>query len=135
MTPQLDVVGVIVADMGRSLAFYRLLGLDIPVEADEAPHVEVALAGGMRLTFDTEDVIRSFDPHWQPPAAGQRLGLAFRCSDPSAVDSTYEQLTAAGHDGHLKPWDAFWGQRYASVRDPDGNAIDLYADVPPTEPS
>ncbi|MCZ6462364.1 MAG: glyoxalase, partial [Actinobacteria bacterium] len=23
--------------------------------------------------------------------------------------------------------DAFWGQRYATVLDPDGNAIDLFA--------
>jgi hypothetical protein len=27
----------------------------------------------------------------------------------------------------LKPWDAFWGQRYAVVHDPDGNGVDLLA--------
>jgi uncharacterized glyoxalase superfamily protein PhnB len=26
-----------------------------------------------------------------------------------------------------EPWDAFWGQRYAAVGDPDGNLIDLFA--------
>ena len=36
---------------------------------------------------------------------------------------------AAGHEGHLVPWDAFWGQRYATVHDPDGNAIELFADL------
>ncbi|MFL6036949.1 MAG: glyoxalase, partial [Gaiellaceae bacterium] len=26
-----------------------------------------------------------------------------------------------------EPFDAFWGQRYATVVDPDGNAVDLFA--------
>jgi uncharacterized glyoxalase superfamily protein PhnB len=45
------------------------------------------------------------------------------------VDARYAELTAAGYEGHLKPFDAFWGQRYAVVHDPDGNAVDLYAAV------
>jgi uncharacterized glyoxalase superfamily protein PhnB len=36
-------------------------------------------------------------------------------------------LTAAGHHGKTAPWDAFWGQRYATVLDPDGNQVDLFA--------
>ncbi len=39
----------------------------------------------------------------------------------------WAELTEAGHDGRLKPWDAFWGQRYAVVHAPDGNAVDLFA--------
>ena len=34
---KLQVVGVVVADMARALAFYRLLGLDVPAEADAEP--------------------------------------------------------------------------------------------------
>ena len=47
--------------------------------------------------------------------------------DAAAVDALYEQLTEAGHHGELAPFDAPWGQRYASVNDPDGNGVDLYA--------
>ena len=36
-------------------------------------------------------------------------------------------MVAAGHEGHREPWDAVWGQRYASLRDPDGTGVDLYA--------
>ena len=36
-------------------------------------------------------------------------------------------LVAAGGRGHKEPWDAFWGQRYAEVLDPDGNVVDLFA--------
>ena len=41
---------------------------------------------------------------------------------------------AAGHRGHLEPFDAFWGQRYATVLDPDGNGVDLYAPLDPAGP-
>jgi uncharacterized glyoxalase superfamily protein PhnB len=29
--------------------------------------------------------------------------------------------------GLKAPWDAFWGQRYAFLQDPDGNRVDLFA--------
>jgi catechol 2,3-dioxygenase-like lactoylglutathione lyase family enzyme len=127
---RLDVVGVVVADMGRSLAFYRRLGLDVPASADGEPHVEVALPGGLRLAFDTEETIRSFHPGARLNGGGNRMSLAFVVSDPAAVDALHAELVAAGHDSELVPFDAFWGQRYAVVRDPDGNGVDLFAALP-----
>ncbi|MEU6985948.1 VOC family protein [Streptomyces sp. NPDC046324] len=126
-TPRLDVIGLVVSDMAASLAFYRRLGLDIPADADTAPHVEAALPGGMRIAWDTEEVIASFDPGWSRPEGGDRVGLAFLCDSPREVDATYESLVAAGYRGHLKPWDAVWGQRYAVVLDPDGCGVSLFA--------
>ena len=125
--PVLNAFGMVVTDMATSLAFYRDLGLEIPADADQAPHVDVELGGGVRLMFDTVEVVRSFDPDWQPPAGGTRMGLAFECASPSMVDEVYERLIAAGNKGHKPPWDAPWGQRYAMVHDPDGNGVDLYA--------
>jgi catechol 2,3-dioxygenase-like lactoylglutathione lyase family enzyme len=125
MTPRFAATGLVVSDMARSLAFYRRLGLDIPAEADTAPHTEVSLPGGQRLLFDTVETVRSFNPGWAP-GQGQ-VGLAFDCGDPASVDATYAGLVDAGYEGHLPPWDAFWGQRYAAVRDPDGVAVDLFA--------
>jgi catechol 2,3-dioxygenase-like lactoylglutathione lyase family enzyme len=130
MTPRIDVVGVIVADMGRALAFYRRLGLDIPSSADGEPHVEVPLGGGLRLAFDTIETIRSFDSSWAGTSGSPRMSIGLRCDSPAEVDKTYAELTAAGHEGHLAPWDAFWGMRYATVHDPDGNAVDLFAALP-----
>ncbi|MFF4779266.1 VOC family protein [Microtetraspora fusca] len=130
MAPTFNLIGLVVADMGASLAFYRRLGLDIPAEADSAPHVETTLPGGLRLAWDTVDTIRSFDPGWTAPAGGSRVSLAFACADPKEVDRVYEDLVAAGYEGHKEPWDAFWGQRYALVRDPDGNGVDLFAPLP-----
>jgi catechol 2,3-dioxygenase-like lactoylglutathione lyase family enzyme len=124
---RLDAIGIVVADMARSLAFYRRLGLDVPPEADGEPHVEYTLPGGLRLMWDTEETIRSFDPGWTPPSGGHRLGLAFACDSPAAVNRVYDELTGLGYEGHKAPWDAFWGQRYATIHDPDGNVVDLFA--------
>jgi catechol 2,3-dioxygenase-like lactoylglutathione lyase family enzyme len=127
MQARLSVVGVVVSDMARSLAFYRNLGLETPPGADQEPHVEIELPGGLRLAFDTVETIRSFDSHWSPPSGGHRISLAFAFDTPSGVDQAYEDLVGLGYTGHKEPWDAFWGQRYAEVLDPDGNTVDLCA--------
>jgi catechol 2,3-dioxygenase-like lactoylglutathione lyase family enzyme len=127
MQARLDAIGLVVEDMARSLAFYRHLGLDLPPDADQQPHAETSLPGGLRLLFDTAENVRSFDPDWTPPTGGQRMGLAFRFESPADVDRAYSELVSLGYEGHKAPWDAFWGQRYALVRDPDGNSVDLFA--------
>ena len=123
------VVELVVRDMAAALSFYRRLGLDIPAEADAEPHVDVDL-GGLHLAFDTRDVILAFQPAWTPPSGGHRVALAFAAASPAEVDAAYAALVGAGATGHLEPWDAFWGMRYAVVQDPDGNPVDLFAPLP-----
>jgi catechol 2,3-dioxygenase-like lactoylglutathione lyase family enzyme len=127
VTPRVDLIGLVVTDMAAALDFYRRLGLDIPANADSEGHVEAQLPGGLRIAWDSVDVIRSFDPVWEQPTGPGRIGIAFMCDSPAQVDATYEELVAAGYRGHKEPWDAFWGQRYAEVLDPDGNTVDLFA--------
>ena len=121
-----DAIGMAVHDMAATLAFYRLAGLDIPAGADSEGHVDVDLEGGFRLMFDTVEVIESFTTY-EPPAGGRDVGFAFRCDSPAAVDATFRAVTAAGHRVKKEPFDAFWGQRYATVLDPNGNPVDFYA--------
>lgn len=123
--PQLNAVGIVVSDMARSIQFYRLLGLDVPETPDEG-HVDTFLPNGVRFMLDTEETVRSFRPDWRR-AAGNQLALAFECTSPAEVNDLYERVTADGFQGEKKPWDAFWGQRYAQLQDPDGVPVDLYA--------
>lgn len=127
MAPTLNVIGLVVADMAASLAFYRRLGLNIPATADAESHVDVGLPGGMRLAWDTVEEIRSFDPGWATPGGSSRVGLAFACADPAEVDRMYADMVGAGYSGHLPPWDAFWDMRYAVLHDPDGTSVELFA--------
>ena len=124
--PKFDAMGIVVEDMAKALAFYRLLGLSIPADLDAERHAEVELSGGFRLMFDTAELIDEFSSY-EPPAGGRGIVLAFRCASPAGVDEAYEAVTAAGYGSKVEPFDAFWGQRYATVLDPDGNPVDLYA--------
>lgn len=125
--PRLDAVGVIVSDMTRAIAFYRLVGLEFPGDAGDEVHAEAEGPGGLRVMLDTEASVKSFS-QWEPPTGGgYRTALAFLCDSPDEVDRIYEQLVTAGGRSHLPPFDAPWGQRYATVLDHDGNAVDLFA--------
>ncbi|MFF4750252.1 VOC family protein [Streptomyces sp. NPDC002514] len=133
MEPRFALIGAVVSDLAASLAFYRRLGLEFPADAEEQPHVEAVLPGGLTFALDTEETVRAFHPGWRPPVGGGRVSLAFRCGSPAEVDALYQDLVDAGYHGELKPWDAFWGQRYATVHDPDNNAVDLFAPLPADE--
>lgn len=124
--PTFDAIGVISTDMAKTLAFYRLLGLQFPEGAESEGHVEAELAGGFRLMFDTVEVVQRFS-EYEPPAGGHRVGFTFRCDSPADVDATFARITEAGYAAKTEPFDAFWGQRYATILDPDGNPVDLYA--------
>jgi uncharacterized glyoxalase superfamily protein PhnB len=121
----LDAIGIVVTDLARAVAFYRLLDLPFPDPGGD-DHLEVTTASGVRVMLDSEALIKGFVADWVEPR-GQRVGLAFRCASPADVDARFQAVVDAGFDGAKPPWDAFWGQRYAQVRDPDGNKVDLFA--------
>jgi uncharacterized glyoxalase superfamily protein PhnB len=123
--PQLNAIGIVTSDMARSIRFYRMLGLDVP-DTPEEGHVDAFLPNGIRLMLDSEDVIRSFHDHWARQT-GNQLSLALECTSPAEVDEVYMRVVGAGFHGEREPWDAFWGQRYAQLSDPDGVPVDLYA--------
>ena len=125
--PTLAAIGIVTRDMKNSLRFYRLLGVDVPDAVDD--HVDAELPGGVRLMWDTLELIKQLDPDWVEPE-GHRMGLAFECSSPGDVDATHAKIKAAGFRSKKDPWDAFWGQRYAQVIDPDDNVVDLFAQLP-----
>jgi uncharacterized glyoxalase superfamily protein PhnB len=129
---QANILSIFVQDMAATLAFYRLLGLDFPPGVEAQPHVEATAPGGFRLAFDTLEMIKGIHPDLEPPQ-GHRNALGFLCDSPAAVDALYAQVIAAGYASYRSPWDAFWGQRYAVVLDPDGYMVDLFAPLATAE--
>ena len=126
MSISLDMIGIVATNLDESLRFYKLLGVDTPTRNEGDDHVEARLANGLRLAWDSLELIRQLEPNWQEPV-GQRMGLAFLCEKAEDVDATHARLVEAGYKSHKEPWDAFWGQRYAQVYDPDGNIVDMFA--------
>ena len=103
--PELNAIGIVAADTARSIAFYRLLGIDLPEDGEG--HIEATLPSGARFMLDSEDVVKSFRPDWTRET-GNQLALAFECSSPTEVDELYARLAAAGFRTDKEPWDAFW---------------------------
>lgn len=124
---RLNAIGIICSDLEASLRFYRMCGVDLPAYDPDTGHYEADLGDGIRILLDAEAVIASFDESFTPPTDTGRIGLAVECDSPELVDNAYTILTDAGLHGEREPFDAFWGQRYATINDPDGNPVDLYA--------
>jgi catechol 2,3-dioxygenase-like lactoylglutathione lyase family enzyme len=121
-----DMIGITVSDMTRSLRFYRLLGLDFPKPPGDGDFVETTTPNGYRISLNALSLMKSLDPGWVAPV-GHRMELAFKCGSPAEVDAAHATLVKAGFTSHKAPRDAFWGQRYAIIEDPDGNRVSLFA--------
>ncbi|OLC55676.1 MAG: glyoxalase [Chloroflexi bacterium 13_1_40CM_4_68_4] len=122
--PALAAIGIVARDLSLSVAFYRLLGVEIPDQ--DGDHIDVALPSGMRLMWDALELIKQIDADWVEPV-GHRMGLAFECANAADVDRVHKRVVDSGFRSKKDPWDAFWGQRYAQLIDPDGNVVDLFA--------
>lgn len=121
-------IDIVVADMAASLGFYRTLGLPGPDGQDEAEQAQIETPGGASIGLISEAMMKGHNPHWVDPV-GQRVTFACRCDSVSEVDETYARVAAAGYETRQEPWDSPWGQRYAMLGDPDGNRVDLFAEL------
>lgn len=63
-------------------------------------------------------------------AAGANVQLAFRVA-PDAVDQCYQELVAHGVEIIEEPKDKDFGHRTLFFKDPEGNILEIYADIPP----
>lgn len=125
-----DMVGIVVSDIPRAVRFYRLLGLEFPDVGEGEGYVEVKTPNGYRISLNSINMVKDLTPGWVEPR-GQRMELAFLCDSPAQVDEAYAAVVKAGYRGTKEPWDAFWGQRYAIVEDPDGTHVSLFAPLSP----
>jgi uncharacterized glyoxalase superfamily protein PhnB len=129
--PTLNQLNLVVRDMDATVAFYRRLGLEIDAPAGVA-HVAATLPNGILLEFDTPDSVRLWDSGWSGSTGGSTV-LGFALASRDRVDELYAALVAAGHHGRQRPYDAFWGARYAIVDDPDGNGVGLMSPIENTQ--
>ena len=121
-----------VRDMPRTIAFYRRLGLRFPEGAEHNVFASVETEDGVHLAFGTYALTRGYDRGFKEPSGPSPNCLQFGVASREETDRIYRELTAAGHEGHLAPHDAFWGSRYAEVIDPDGNLVGFQS---PTDPA
>ena len=122
MALQLSMVGLAVQDMGKSLEFYRRLGLAIPEGSEERPHVEIKMESGLTFFWDSV-FVKTDDPERPEPSGGYRITLEFFLESRAAVDEKYAEFINFGYQGYRAPFETSFGAYFAMVNDPDGNTV------------
>ncbi len=123
---KLNAVGVTTSNIQKTIEFYPLLGFEFPQHKENEGHVEaIAKEGSAKLMIDAKQIVQDFIGEDSKP--GNHSGFAIEYDSPEEVNATAKKVKDAGFIVTKEPWDAFWGQRYAVVADPDGYKVDLYS--------
>jgi len=123
---KLDAVSVTSGDFAQTVTFYSLLGFSFPAFEASAQHLEaITLAGEVRLMIDDRALIKSLTG--RDPVPPTHSSFAIKCDSPNGVDAAVKAVKAAKFTVIKEPWDAFWGQRYAILADPEGYMVDVFA--------
>jgi predicted enzyme related to lactoylglutathione lyase len=106
-----------VSDLSASVAFYERLGFALSYSfPDDGPPAFVTLErNGRTLGIASRQ-----------QASADRFSYWLYVDD---VDATFVDVTAAGAPVESAPRTQPWGERVASVRDPDGNVVHVGARV------
>lgn len=120
MALELFMLGLITPDLGKSLEFYRRLGLALPEGGQEQPHVEVKMKGGLTFFLNAPGVVEISD--------SPRVVLEFYLKERAAVEAKYAELTGFGYQSYHAPFASSIGTYFAMINDPDGNIVVLSAD-------
>jgi uncharacterized glyoxalase superfamily protein PhnB len=97
-------------------------------DAQVSKHFARASSERAALEIGSYELTRGYDPGFEP-AAGGSTALQIGVGSREEVDTVHGRLVEAGHPSQLAPIDAFWGARYAEVRDPDGNVVGFQSPV------
>ena len=124
----LDAIGIVSKDINMSVKFYALLGVKLKKFNESSDHLEGTTQSGVRIMLDSVDLIKKINPKWVK-ISGNGIALCFKQNSVKLVDELYSKIIQARFQSVKAPWDAFWGQRYCIVLDPDENQIDLFADL------
>lgn len=119
MGKPLAQINLVTNDMAAAVEFYRLLGWEFEVTPDGA-HAATQIAPGVRVELDTT----KFASVWNAGAvaASGRTLLIASMDTRIEVDTVFAGIVDMGHAVVQRPYDAFWGARFAIVADPGGKS-------------
>jgi catechol 2,3-dioxygenase-like lactoylglutathione lyase family enzyme len=130
MKPRISVVTLGVADLERSLAFYRD-GLGFPTQGivgQEFEHGAVAffdLAGGFKLAIWAQDNVAHDTGLAKTPMSPTAFTIGHNVAARAEVDAAIAQAREAGAAIIKAPQDTFYGGYAGYFRDPDGHVWEV----------
>ena len=116
-------VDLIVSELERSRRFYSRLGWRFRTMGDQALMAEVP--GGLLVALHLPDYTRTWNSGYDGATGGSVVLDVDVPDHRETVDRLHAELVGDGHQSPQPPFDAFFGSRYAIVRDPDGNLVGL----------
>jgi len=120
----LDYTVIFARDVDAMRTFYeRTMGFSVAREL--GPQWIEYRVGGTTLALTQRGLLFD-DP--SPPAGALSLQLAFRVA-PRELDAWADALAARGVTLVSPPTDQSWGHRTLFFRDPDGNVLEIYAEL------
>lgn len=120
----IDYTVIIARDLAAMRRFYEGI-LGFPVARELSPGWIEYRLGGNTLTLARPSRVAGDAP---TPAGSAALQLAFRVS-PTDVDRCAEELLRHGIALVEPPTDQPFGHRTLFFRDPDGNLLEIYAEI------
>jgi uncharacterized protein len=130
MKPRISVLTLGVADLEKSLAFYRD-GLGLPTEGiigREFEHGAVAffdLSGGLKLAIWAQDNVAYDTGLPKTEMSPTSFTIGHNVVRREEVDDVIEQARRAGADIIKSPSDTFYGGYAGYFRDPDGHVWEV----------
>lgn len=114
------LINLVVVDLGKSISFYRDLGWEVSVPT--GPHAVIGFPSGIRMELDESAFADLWNSGNPGPGSGGTV-LSIPVPGREDVDALWHRMTDRGHSSIQRPYDAFWGSRFAILADPDGNQI------------
>lgn len=136
--PQFTGLNLVAEHFAATVAFYRLLGVDIPEDKiwrtdSGSHHTEgVPIGEAAEVEIDSAALAGVYHTGYRILPTRPTTVLGFHVPSREAVDAVHAKIVGAGHPSRQDPYDTFWGARYAIVADPDGRDIGLMS---PSDPS
>ena len=121
---RVSLVTLGVRDVGRAEAFYRALGWEVVISADDG--FRMFRTSGAWLTLWPAESL--WADAGVPPPAEPRFGgvtLAMNLDSPADVDDAVSTAASAGGTVLNGPSSLEWGMYHAHVADPDGHVWEI----------
>lgn len=124
---KIDAVGVSSSNFEVTVKFYTILGFRFESFEKGSQHLEAERVDGARLMIDSTEMIKGI--LGEAPKPSNHSSFAIEYNNPEEINNIAKLLVEDNFKIVKEPWDAFWGQRYCIVQDPDGYRMDLYCRI------
>ena len=123
---RLDGIGIMVADMGKMIRFYRdVLGFEIK-EAEDTDIVYMVKDGTLFMFYGRRDFEAMTDRSYEyARGVNGHSEIALYVDTYDEVDEQYRKVMENGATSLLAPTTEPWGQRTCFIADPEGNILEI----------